>query len=440
MNIVVAQIGARRHYAVPVAFHNADMLHAVYTDWCANRGLGAWATTLLPQSLFGRPLARIRDRRIPAVSGDQVKTFDRHALRTVMGRSRQKQDSQYAHWARANRDFGEAVVQHGFEGADAVYGFNAAAVEIFQQARKQGLRTVLDQTMAPWEYVETVLGEERERWPDWEEPQPDERWRLLADREAEEWELAETIICGSEFVVESLRATGGPAERCRVVPYGYDAPDVAPDVVPDTGRPAEQRPATQRPTGQYAGGERLHRPLRVLFVGTVELRKGVPYLLEAARQLGPTRVEVRGVGPIRVKEAAVQTLRQHVELVGPVSRSDVHQHYQWADVFVLPTLAEGSANVCYEAMSHALPVITTPNAGSVVRDQVDGFIIAPRSSDELAGCLSRLVDDEPLRRSLSASAASRSAEFSWNRYYKQLPATVREALATTPLSAEPVIS
>ncbi len=426
MNVVVAQIGARRHYAVPVAFHKAGMLHAVYTDWCANRGLGAWAMTLLPQSLFGRPLARIRDRRIPAVSADQVKTFDRLALRAVTQRSRRKQDGQYAHWARANRDFGDAVVGHGLEGADTVYGFNAAAVEIFRQARKEGLRTVLDQTMAPWEFVETVLAEERERWPDWEEPQPDARWRLLADREAEEWELADTIICGSEFVVESVRATGGPAERCRVVPYGYDSPVVASN---------EGLAASQQPIGQQS-----NRPLRVLFVGTVELRKGVPYLLEAARQLGPKSVEVRVVGPIRVKEAVVRMLRQHVELVGPVSRSDVHKHYQWADVFVLPTLAEGSANVCYEAMSHALPVITTPNAGSVVRDQLDGYIIAPHSFDELVDRLSGLIDDKPLLRSLSASAATRSAEFSWDRYHTQLPATIRETLSATSPPAEPVTS
>ncbi len=426
MKVVVAQIGARRHYAVPAALHQAGMLHAVYTDWCANRGLGALATTLLPQSLFGRSLDRIRDRRIPHVSADQVKTFDRRTLQMAARRLRRKREDQFARWARANRDFGEAVVQHGFGGADTVYGFNAAAVEIFRQARRQGLRTVLDQTMAPWEYVETLLSEERRRWPDWEDPQPDERWRLLADREAEEWELADSIICGSDFVVESLRATGGPAERCRVVPYGYDAPDVA----RDADRPTEQHPTKQR-TG---------RPLRVLFVGTIELRKGVPYLLEAARQLGPKRAEVRVVGPIRVKEAAVRMLRQHVELIGPVARSDVHRHYQWADVFVLPTLAEGSANVCYEAMSHALPVITTPNSGSVVRDQVDGYLIAPRSVDELADRLSRLIDDDTLRQSLSASAAGRSAEFSWDHYHKQLPATIRRALATTSLSAEPVPS
>ena len=113
MNVVVAQIGARRHYAVPCALHRAGMLRAVYTDWCANRGLGALAIALLPQSLWGGHRARIRDRRIPHISADQVKTFDRHALRMAARRFRRKQSDQYTHWAVANRDFGEAGVRYG---------------------------------------------------------------------------------------------------------------------------------------------------------------------------------------------------------------------------------------------------------------------------------------------------------------------------------------
>ena len=103
-------------------------------------------------------------------------------------------------------------------------------------------------------------------------------------------------------------------------------------------------------------------PLRVLTVGTVCLRKGAPYVLEAAKRTKDIAT-YRMVGPIGVTPQAEATLRQHLELTGAVPRSRIIEHYRWADVFLLPSLCEGSANAIYEALATGLPVICTPNAG-----------------------------------------------------------------------------
>src|SRR5476651_1578591 len=97
-----------------------------------------------------------------------------------------------------------------------------------------------------------------------------------------------------------------------------------------------------------------HGPLRVLTVGAVGLHKGSPYVLAAARQLrhGAT---FRMVGQIKGRPAAVAQLRVAVELCGPVPRSEMLAHFQWADVFLLPSLCEGSATVAYEALACGLP-------------------------------------------------------------------------------------
>ena len=58
--------------------------------------------------------------------------------------------------------------------------------------------------------------------------------------------------------------------------------------------------------------------------------------------------------------------------------------YAWADVFLLPFICEGSAMVTYEALSWGLPVITTHNAGSIVRDTVDGWLVPYRDSEAIA--------------------------------------------------------
>src|SRR5207244_3760976 len=137
----------------------------------------------------------------------------------------------------------------------------------------------------------------------------------------------------------AVAASGGPVERCRVVPYGVDRRFACPN------RPSH-------------GG-----PLRVLTVGSVELRKGHPYVLAAARRLRG-RASFRVIGPVHVSAAAQQELADALDLVGPVPHSDLAAHYAWADVFLLPSVCEGSATVTYEALTAGLPVLCTPNTGS----------------------------------------------------------------------------
>lgn len=406
LRIAVAQIGARRHYCVPVALHRKGLLETFHTDWCANRGcagllagLGAWGP-------FQNVLRRVRDRRVPELPDDRICSHEGCALR--MGLWRRVIDlpnDQY--WERANADFGHSVVREGFGDATAVYGFNAAAVEILAAARTRGLNTILDQTMAPWAFVQQLLEDERLRWPDWSLPTSEgTRAGNLAERESQEWESADLVICGSRFVVEAIRECGGPVDKCRVVPYGYDVQPVATS------------------SKQRTGG-----PLRVLFVGTVDLRKGAPYLLEAARRIDRSTAQFRMVGPVQISQAAIHQLSERIEVCGPQPRSRLTQQYHWADILVLPTLAEGSANVCFEALAHGLPVVTTPNAGSVVRHQVDGWIIPPRSADAIVESIETAARDREQLSEMSASARLRARQFLWSTYMEQLAATVEGALA-----------
>ncbi len=103
----------------------------------------------------------------------------------------------------------------------------------------------------------------------------------------------------------------------------------------------------------------------------------------------------------------------------------MRSHYEWADVFVLPTISEGSANVCYEALNAGLPVVTTTNAGSVVRDSVDGFVVPIRDVEMLRSRLVRLACDIELRQSMSEAAVQRSTEYTWSRYADRLLSVVQ---------------
>ena len=102
-------------------------------------------------------------------------------------------------------------------------------------------------------------------------------------------------------------------------------------------------------------------------------------------------------------------------------------HYRWADVFVLPSICEGSAAVCYEALAYGLPVITTPNAGSVVRNGVDGYIVPIRDADAIACKLELLASDPRLLAELSANVKDRAREFTVSRYAARLFSTISAA-------------
>jgi glycosyltransferase involved in cell wall biosynthesis len=284
------------------------------------------------------------------------------------------------------------TLQTGLPCATAIYAFNSAALELLVYAKKYGLTGIVEQTMAPARVEDNILVEEEQRFPGWEPPRlANVRTGQFCDREAAEWENASLIICGSQFVADGVRQCGGPADRCRVVPYGFN------------------------PVWLRKSRMETRRPIRILVAGTVSLRKGAPYVLQAAKLLAG-RAEFKMIGPIKVLDPARAEYAQRVELLGSIPSSDMRTHYEWADVFVLPSLCEGSATVCYEALSAGLPVITTRNSGSVVRNGVDGFILPIRDGEGIATCIDLLLQNADLYRAMSAAAVERSTQFSLDHY------------------------
>jgi glycosyltransferase involved in cell wall biosynthesis len=147
--------------------------------------------------------------------------------------------------------------------------------------------------------------------------------------------------------------------------------------------------------------------------------------MEAARRLNG-RVVCRMVGPVGVSEAAAGELRRHVQVMGPVPRAEIVDQYAWADVFLLPSICEGSATVTYEALACGLPVVCTPNAGSVVRDGVDGFIVPVRDSKAIAERLEEVAARPELLERMSQQALDRAKGFTLARYRDRLIVTLKQ--------------
>lgn len=414
--ICVAQLGARMHYAVPRVLHDAGMLERFFTDATA---LSPWARALkgVPERLRPMGLKRLLGRMPVGVPRERVTAFERfgweYAWRGWRARGQEEQTRVYL-WAGGR--FCQLILDAGLGEAGGVYTFNSAGLELLRQANRQGLFGVVEQTSAPAQVEDSLLAAEMEANPDWEgEAKGGQARGEVAAREQAEWESADLILCSSDFVRRGIEECGAPVERCAVVPYGVGTDVVAPE--------------PSQPNGA----------LRILICGRVSLMKGAPYALASAGALHGM-AEFRWVGRVCLLPNAAARLGEHIDLRGVVPRTAMPPHYTWADVFLLPTLCEGSATVCYEALAAGLPVITTPNAGSVVRDGLDGFIVPIRDPEAIAEKLEILARDRDLLKWMSNNARNRAREFTVKEYGERLIAALQPAWVAREEASQHVLA
>lgn len=401
----VAILGARLHYAVPRILDRAGLLNRFYTDfYIGTKPRMKRALEAIPSRLSPAALKRMLGREGAGLNPARVVSFDALTFRQDFHKRRVRSRRElYESFAATAKAFCLAVNRTACGSPSAVYALNGAALEIFERAKERGIKCMLEQIIAPSRLESQLLLEEAERWPGWSTlPECADDSSAIAEREEREWQLADRIVCGSEFVADNVHRMSG-AGACRVVPYGVELDRF--DV----------------PRGRIRSGS-----LRLLFVGAVGLRKGAQYLLKALRLLGSDSIECRFAGGLEVNPDKLEPLPSGVELLGHVPRSEVRRAFEWADVLVLPSICEGSALATYEALAAGLPVITTPNAGSVVRDGHEGFVVPIRDAEAIADRITRLAENPALLESMSRQARLRAREFDLEAYGRNLIQVIRE--------------
>lgn len=388
LRFAVIQPGARMHYAVPALLAQAGMLQRLYTDICADLGLLPWIDKVVPRGLRPKEIERLLGRRLP-LEIDRNKVLQCSAS-TLLARFTGKRDidQRVIRLVRSDR----------FGGADAIYTLLINSdLELVREAKAAGLRIVHETMISP--DVGIVLRDERNRFEGIEEQDPQDEMENGRYRDAEKYQVSDLIIVPSDFVRAAVLKLGAPAERVVTLPYGVDASWLSMEPNPIRGR--------------------------ILFVGSVGLRKGNHHLAAATRVLQKRGVdcEVRVIGPIPAQTRS-RSIFDGPLYLDQVPRSRVREEFLSADVFVLPSLVEGSATVIYEALACGIPVITTTNSGSVVRDGIEGFVVPVGDSAALADRMQQLVEDRDLRSFFSQNARARAREFTWEKYGERLLAAI----------------
>ena len=254
---------------------------------------------------------------------------------------------------------------------DLVYAFTLVGLEALKWARARGIGTVLESPNGHIRHFRSVYVDEHRAWcsgPYRGHPTAD-----MVERVEEEYALADRIRVSSEWAKSSLSDGGVPAEKITVLQQPVDL--------------ERYRPAASRT--QPAG------PLRVVFVGSLDLRKGFVYLLDAVREHGD-RVSLELVGGT-VDRCTARLLATHAAGLRVTARpADPRPAYHRAEIAVLPTLEDGSPFAVAEAMSSGLPVVVTDCCGA--REWVEkgrtGWVVAGRS----AGAIARALADAAAER------------------------------------------
>jgi glycosyltransferase involved in cell wall biosynthesis len=396
IKVSVCQVGARLHYGAARSFQLKGALGTLYTDICALKG---WPSLLrtIPRSLRPAALKRLLGRVPIGIPKEKIETFPRLGIEYQwrLSKCKSEGDRIRAH-LQMGKQFSERIVRRGFRGATHVYTISGAGLEVLEAARALGVRAVVELPQAASGVHHEILKQEHERFPDWEPfARGDEERREFEARERMEWDVADTIIVPSTFVASSLEKVGISPDRYTIVPYGVG------DFSRQTVRAAHDG------------------PLRVLTVGSVTLRKGPQYTFEALKLLGKG-FDFRLVGGCSFSESIKRELGRRLHLMGDVPRSEVREQFQWADVFLLPSLCEGMATVLIEALSSGLPVIATANCGLEINDGVDGFLVPIRSPAAIAEKLNQLASDPALLSEMSRNAKKRSEDFTLEAYSERL--------------------
>jgi phosphatidyl-myo-inositol alpha-mannosyltransferase len=177
----------------------------------------------------------------------------------------------------------------------------------------------------------------------------------------------------------------------------------------------------------------------ILFVGRLEPRKGLEYLVRAFLRLKPAFPRLRllvvgrddrGQQP-KAMAMVPPRLRPDLVFVGSVPQADLPSWYASADVFCAPSLGgESFGIVLAEAMAVGLPVVCSDIGGyrDVVRDGTDGLLVPPRDPEALAEALAGLLDNPARLAAMGEAAAAAARRYAWEVVAGQVAEVYRTAL------------
>ena len=252
----------------------------------------------------------------------------------------------------------------------AGFGHRSAKV-----ARELGMITLCDHSIVHPATLQYMIHHKGELPDLKDEVELNNFWRHVL----EDFQYADEILVNSEFVKKTFLSQGWDANLIHVAYLGIDTPFL------------KHVKSIEKDIN--------NSELRLIFAGHFGDRKGADILIESLLELDHISwyLDIAGVISPYVKQKYGEFLNdKRVNVLGVLSRAELADHMQAADVFVFPSLAEGSARVIFEAMACGCYVITTPNSGSIVESNTHGELVSPSDAVGLRKAIIKAASDREM--------------------------------------------
>src|SRR5574343_207003 len=219
-----------------------------------------------------------------------------------------------------------------------------------------------------------------------------QRYNILSS----EVKLATDFLCASSLTKKSLMFKGVSEDKIKVIPYGVD-------------------------TAKFTFSERKHSEIfKVIFIGSLNQRKGITYLLDALAQLQNIELTIvtRGI----YDETLIQNYNFPIHVVVDVPHEKLQDELHKAHCFVLPSILEGFGQVILEAMATGIPVIATENTAAIdiIESGKEGFVTPIRNVQAIKENIEKLQNDFSLVQVMGKAAHEKAKIYSWQKFRTDL--------------------
>jgi glycosyltransferase involved in cell wall biosynthesis len=415
--VVVVHSGARDGYQLALALSERKMLKSFITDlfWPEDRPAAARIMRRLPVKLR----VMLRQRSEPRLPHSEVKLCGVVGLLTLLleklpGAPLALRRSMMRY---ADGTLGRRAGRLAMRSNANLLSYSYYAYDAFRAYGRPGILFQLHPHPAT---MRRILTEELEANNDcassllqeWELSLPEKDFQHLVLEPT----MASHILVASSFTKASLVEHGVAPAQISVVPYGVDL--------------TRFRPATSRPA--------VHNSkLKLLFVGRINQRKGMKYLLQALELLHHNDVQLTVCGRVVDNLELFKPFASRITIRPSVSADELVEAYQNADLFVFPSVAEGFGQVLLEAMACGLPILSTHRtaAPDLVEEGIQGFIVEPCRPDLIAQRIQWAIEHREELARMGRRARLRAEQFTWTRFRERVVEVVMEQLRYQSASA-----
>ncbi len=325
-----------------------------------------------------------------------LKTFRRWYIRKIIGK------------------FGKKVAKYAISNnVDAVIMYDTTATECFRYLEKNAphIKRILDVTMCTATFTRKNLEYDiTSKDINAHYKESDFLWNdiEMINRE-EELRLSQYFIGASGVVKDSLIYCNINDEKIYTVPYGVD-----------------------KNKFEFNKKDRIKMPLKMLFVGQVNYRKGVHHLLEVVSTMNKDEVELYIAGSLDKNFDISRNYEQNENIYfkGFVTRDQLPKLYKDCDIFVFPSSGEGYGLVVLEALSSGLPCIVSNLVGGkdIIEDGKNGFVVNFGDYKGLENRIKWFIDNPDSISTMSLNSYKSVENLSWLNYYDNIANVIKNIL------------